>query len=156
MPIFIARAAAQTAPQSPALQAGADRLQELKRAEAQLLTQQAAEPASAPWWDTHNAMTVSVSVLVFAAVTMLIAAYLIRKESDSQVILRVMATIMIVNFTVFLIIVGYTDQQIAPAMGLLGTIAGYLLGKDATGSRNTGERTLGTGQGAEQGNDKQP
>jgi hypothetical protein len=27
-------------------------------------------------------------------------------------------------------VAGYSDQQIAPAMGLLGTIVGYLLGKD--------------------------
>jgi biopolymer transport protein ExbB/TolQ len=31
---------------------------------------------------------------------------------------------------VFLVVAGYTDTQIAPVMGLLGTVAGYLLGKE--------------------------
>jgi hypothetical protein len=46
--------------------------------------------------------------------------------------LRALATILIITFAVFLIVAGYSDQQIAPAFGLLGTLAGYLLGKDAT------------------------
>jgi hypothetical protein len=34
----------------------------------------------------------------------------------------------------FLITAGYTSDQIAPMIGLLGTIAGYLLGKSTQGS----------------------
>ena len=33
---------------------------------------------------------------------------------------------------VFLIVAGYTEKQIAPVIGLLGTIAGYLLGKSSS------------------------
>ena len=84
----------------------------------------------ADWWNTHDAMTISSVILVFGAVVVAIAAYLIRKETDGQIILKVLATILIITFSVFLIVAGWSDQQIAPAMGLLGTIAGYLLGKD--------------------------
>jgi len=75
-------------------------------------------------------MTISSVILIFGAVVVGIAAYLIRKETDGQIILKVLATILIITFAVFLIVAGWSDQQIAPAMGLLGTIAGYLLGKD--------------------------
>jgi hypothetical protein len=96
---------------------------------------QSVPPVAPSWWSNQNAMTISVVVLGFGAITILIAAYMIRAERDSQVILRILATLSIITFAVFLIVAGYSDQQIAPAMGLLGTIAGYLLGKDPTRPR---------------------
>ena len=36
---------------------------------------------------------------------------------------------MVVTAGLYLIVAGYSDTQIAPMMGLLGTIIGYLLGK---------------------------
>jgi hypothetical protein len=39
---------------------------------------------------------------------------------------------LIISSSIFLIVAGYTSQQIAPAMGLLGTLAGYLLGKESS------------------------
>jgi len=86
-------------------------------------------------------MTISVVVLAFGAITILLAAYLIRGERDGQVILRILGTISIITFAVFLIVAGYSDQQIAPAMGLLGTIAGYLLGKDQGRPREQNPQT---------------
>lgn len=83
------------------------------------------------WWTTQNAMTISSVVLVFALVVFSLATYLLRAGRDGEVILRVFGTIMIVFLAVFLVVAGYSDTQIAPVMGLLGTIAGYLLGKTA-------------------------
>jgi hypothetical protein len=91
----------------------------------------ASSDASSSWWSTQSAMTMSAAILIFGAVIIGIAAYLIRNEKDSQLILRVLATILILTLTVFLIVAGYSDHQIAPAIGLLGTIAGYLLGKES-------------------------
>jgi NhaP-type Na+/H+ or K+/H+ antiporter len=91
---------------------------------------QAAPASTSTWWSVTDAMTISASVLVFGLVIIAIAAWLLRHERESQVILRALATILIVTFAVFLIVAGYSDRQIAPAMGLLGTLAGYLLGKD--------------------------
>jgi hypothetical protein len=133
-------------PQSPALhhadddQADADALDELEaQAEAQkadvaklkATVQSISTPQKHEWWSVNEAMTISSVVLGFGLIALLVAAYLIRRESDSQVILRTLATILIVTFAIFLIVAGYSDQQIAPAMGLLGTIAGYLLGKES-------------------------
>jgi hypothetical protein len=101
----------------------------------------AAPPVAPAWWSNQNAMTISVVVLAFGAITILIAAYLIRGERDGQVILRILGTISIITFAVFLIVAGYSDQQIAPAMGLLGTIAGYLLGKDQGRPREPNPQT---------------
>jgi uncharacterized membrane protein len=59
-----------------------------------------------------------------------VGAYLIRKERDGNLVLKVLGTILILTFSVFLIVAGYDDRQIAPALGLLGTVAGYLLGRE--------------------------
>lgn len=79
-------------------------------------------------------MTISSVVLVFGVFVLLLATYLIRIGKNSEPVLRIFGTILIIVISVFLVVAGYTSNQIAPVMGLLGTIAGYLLGKE-TGAR---------------------
>jgi len=95
----------------------------------------AAAPASGqaetPWWSTRNAMTMSAALLVFGVVVLLLATYLITVGTSAEAVLRIFGTILIIVIAVFLVVAGYSDTQIAPVMGLLGTIAGYLLGKES-------------------------
>lgn len=84
------------------------------------------------WWSTTNAMTISACVLLFGMVALISAGYLIRHERDGLVILRVVGTVLIITLSVFLIVAGYDNTQIAPAIGLLGTLAGYLLGRESS------------------------
>jgi hypothetical protein len=81
------------------------------------------------WWSTESAMTVSSLVLGFGVLSMLLATYLLRVGKNEDAVLRVMGTIIVLFAAIFLVVAGYSDKQIAPVMGLLGTIAGYLLGK---------------------------
>jgi hypothetical protein len=83
-----------------------------------------------PWWSVTNAMTISATVLVFGLCVIVLATYLIRAGKNTEAVLRIFGTILIVMVAVFLVVAGYTDTQIAPVMGLLGTIVGYLLGKE--------------------------
>lgn len=100
------------------------------------LSTSTAAPAPAPaaqastWWSVTDAMTISVVVLLFGLLVILLATYLIRVGKNTESVLRIFGTILIVLVSVFLVVAGYTDTQIAPVMGLLGTIVGYLLGKD--------------------------
>ena len=126
--------------QSPTPSAAAP-LQQVSNVTAAAADRGSAPPLAPSWWSNQNAMTISVVVLAFGGVTILIAAYLIRGERDGLVILRILGTISIITFAVFLIVAGYSDQQIAPAMGLLGTIAGYLLGKDQARPREQNPQT---------------
>lgn len=118
-------------------------LADLEKQEAEL-TSQLQQPAQSshqdPWWSVTEAMTISTVVLAFGFATICITAWLLRKERNSLIVLRTLATTLIITFAVFLIVAGYSDQQIAPAMGLLGTIAGYLLGKDTHADSPRGER----------------
>lgn len=82
------------------------------------------------WWSVTNAMTISSVVLLFGLLVILLATYLIRSGINTEAVLRIFGTILIIMVAVFLVVAGYTDTQIAPVMGLLGTIVGYLLGKE--------------------------
>jgi len=115
------------------------RLNELERqlqvSDAKVQTLSTAGSAQSPkslptWWSVADAMTISAAVLVFAVFVLSLTAYVIRAGRNPEAVLRVFGTILIVLAAVFLVVAGYTDTQIAPVMGLLGTIAGYLLGKD--------------------------
>ena len=73
----------------------------------------------------------SVIVLIFGLIVVIIEIILIKTgqiTSESSIKFTII-TIIIIS-TLFLITAGYSNDQIAPAMGLLGTIAGYILGKN--------------------------
>lgn len=102
---------------------------------AQAVVVQAPDPeVSVPaWWSNQNAMTMSSVVLIFGVVVIAICAALMRSSRPSpEAILRVFGTVLIITGALFLVVAGYTDKQMAPVMGLLGTLAGYLLGKGAS------------------------
>ena len=112
--------------------------EKLKQVEAQIAQQtkvvaSSTEPpkgaGSVSWWTTTSAMTISSVVLAFGLIVVCLATYLIRVGKEGEVILRVFGTTLVVVLAVFLVVAGYSDTQIAPVIGLLGTIAGYLLGR---------------------------
>lgn len=87
------------------------------------------------WWSATNAMTISASVLIMGAFVIVMLGYLISKGRQPEPLLRAFGTILIIISSIFLVVAGYSDKQIAPVMGLLGTIAGYLLGKSSSPSK---------------------
>jgi len=72
----------------------------------------------------------SIIILVFGLILVGLEIFLIksRKISSDDTIKFIIITLIITS-TLFLITAGYSNDQIAPAVGLLGTIAGYLLGR---------------------------
>lgn len=86
--------------------------------------------ATKSWWRADEAMTISTVVLGFGVLVLVLAAVLLRRTVvTAESILRVFGTVLIIIGSIFLVVAGYTEQQMGPVMGLLGTIAGYLLGK---------------------------
>ena len=68
---------------------------------------------------------IGLGALVIAA----LAIALRTKEASPDDVIRAYAITLIITGTMVLICAGYSNDQIAPAMGLFGTIAGYLLGR---------------------------
>jgi len=74
--------------------------------------------------------TLSISVLVFGLLIIILEMFLIKhKKIGSDDTIKFITITLIITGTLFLITAGYSNDQIAPAVGLLGTIAGYLLGR---------------------------
>lgn len=77
-------------------------------------------------------------ILLFGALVLL-AEYLLLREAkkSSYELLQLFAVNLIITGTLVLISAGYSAEQIAPAMGLFGTIAGYLLGRRTNQNNHT-------------------
>lgn len=72
----------------------------------------------------------SLGVLFFGIVVVLSQAYIInRREEPVSQSLKYLSVSLIIVGALFLVTAGYGNTQIAPIIGLLGTVAGYLLGR---------------------------
>lgn len=90
---------------------------EMKNAEEQ--------PTGFPIEFWHAMIILSFGVLVIGIEVYLI----IREKIKTDDVMKYIVVTLIITCTMYLITAGHNNDQIAPAMGLLGTIAGYLLGK---------------------------
>ena len=79
-------------------------------------------------WSPTLVIILSMGVLLFGVIVIGIMAFLIFKNRHPHFVLRAFSVPLIVVAAVFLVVTGYNEKQIAPVVGLLGTIAGYILG----------------------------
>lgn len=81
------------------------------------------------------------AAIVFFSVFVTAAAYFLRKGAgfSEEAVIRLVSLILIVSGTLFLVTLGYSAQQIAPALGILGTIAGYMLGRSRKDDAEPGQ-----------------
>lgn len=71
-----------------------------------------------------------LSLLVFG-LAVLFFIWMVKDKDifDSEDYLRLIILSLVILATMILIVAGYDNRQLAPAFGILGTIAGYLLGR---------------------------
>lgn len=75
----------------------------------------------------------SYFILGFGSLVLIVQFLLLRTPRRStHEILQLLTINLIVTGTLFLISAGFAAEQIAPGLGLFGTIAGYVLGRRAT------------------------
>lgn len=80
-------------------------------------------------WTPELVSHLSLGIGLFALGSFALVTFLLWKKRNAEQILRTFGILIIVFASVFLVIAGYSDTQITPVIGLLGTIAGYLLGR---------------------------
>jgi hypothetical protein len=86
----------------------------------------------------------SVSLLAFGLAVLILMTYLIGvKNKGGETLLRSFGITLIVTAAVFLVVAGYSQDQISPVIGLLGTVAGFLLGKSTEAIRPESPGTSG-------------
>lgn len=87
---------------------------------------------------TTNELWLSFGVLIFGFLVMLVELYLMRvSQFDQGQALKFILVTLVITSALFLIAAGFSNNQIASAMGLLGTIAGYLLGRSQSDDVST-------------------
>lgn len=101
-------------------------------------TERAAPPktgsASRVGWFSSVEFAMSSLVLIFGLIVFLIEMLVLTRVTfQADEATKLVAVTLIVISTLFIITAGFSSEQIAPAMGLFGTVAGYMLGKSRKG-----------------------
>jgi hypothetical protein len=76
-------------------------------------------------------ITLSVAVLVFTILLVGVIAAIALKQSQgwSPPTTKLFIIVVVVGGSLFLLTAGYSQEQMTPIIGLLGTIVGYALGR---------------------------
>ena len=84
---------------------------------------------------TNLELWLSIAVLVFGLVVVIGQVFLFQKREETtyEAMKYISVTVIIIG-GLFLVTAGYGNEQIAPIIGLLGTIAGYLMGRQQPSS----------------------
>lgn len=81
-------------------------------------------------WLSSFEFWMSFSVLCFGMLVFVIEIIMVKLTGfQPEQTIKLLAVTLIVISTLFIITAGFDSEQIAPAMGLFGTIAGYMLGR---------------------------
>jgi len=108
-------------------------------AQLNILNNQAPESKDA---DVQS-ITLSIATLIFGAILILAVLFLkIAKNSNDMFHTYKLIGIMFIGtVSVFLIPAGFNNEQITPVVGLLGTLAGYLVGTSQSRDSNSHNTT---------------
>ena len=74
----------------------------------------------------------SIGVLLFSIIVMAMQYWYLKQNGQSwasESVIRFIGFPIVISAALFLVVAGYSDQQVAPVFALLGAIAGYLFGK---------------------------
>ena len=96
-------------------------------------------------WGPETILALAVLVfclIIFAAQFWLIVVS--KADWTPNTIIRFFGLTLVINSGVLLVVAGFSSQQIAGVLGLLGSIAGYLLGASSKGSTDGDSLTVAT------------
>jgi len=84
-------------------------------------------------WSPEIIKFLTFAVLGFTGIALALCTILLwRMKAPAQQILKVFGVLTILGMSALLLVVGYSNEQLTPIVGLFGAVAGYLLGKDTT------------------------
>ena len=95
-------------------------------------------------WIWRPETILALSVIGFSLLVLYVQYHLVMKDTvdwTPNAIIRFFGLTLIINGGVLLVVAGFSSQQIAGVLGLLGSIAGYLLGASSKGSTDGDSRT---------------
>lgn len=81
---------------------------------------------------TDKEVVLSYSVLIFGLLVLCLQVYLLRRiNATAQQIILTFTLSTIIIASLYLVTIGLSSEQIAPAFSLFGAIIGYLLGRES-------------------------
>lgn len=81
---------------------------------------------------TDKEVVLSYSVLIFGLIILMLQVYLLRViRANAQHVLLTFTLTTIIIGGLYLVTIGLSSEQIAPAFSLYGAIVGYLLGRES-------------------------
>jgi hypothetical protein len=89
---------------------------------------QAPDEAQKQPWNPSLVKFLTTEVLIFGIIVIIVMGVLVLKNSSAGEVLRLFTVPMIIVAAVFLVVTGFSKDQITPVTALLGTLAGYILG----------------------------
>jgi hypothetical protein len=92
------------------------------------LEKAAAKAETESKWSPSLVKFLTVSILAFGAAVLAMMSYLVMHDRNAGVVLRLFTVPLVIVSAVFLVVTGFSNEQITPVVGLLGTIVGYILG----------------------------
>lgn len=90
-------------------------------------------------WDPQLIRYLTTSLLIFGLLVLALMTYLVVQKKNTGQVLRLFTVPVVIVASVFLVLTGYSNEQITPVVGLLGTIVGYILGSHSTRSEPVAE-----------------
>ncbi len=88
-------------------------------------------------WE-NDEIVKSLIVIGFALIIFTLLIFRIKVQTmDAEDFIRLIVLALVICSSMYLISAGWDDQQTAPAFGILGTIAGYLLGRGSAASSSS-------------------
>jgi hypothetical protein len=85
---------------------------------------------------TSIEITLTVGILLFGLMALILETIIILRapaQWPPTTIMRLFCVTLIIPAVLCLVTAGYSNQQVAPVVGLLGSIVGYLLGSGKDG-----------------------
>lgn len=80
---------------------------------------------------SSSELNLSIAVLIFTILLVGVIASITLKKSQGwePATMKLFIIVVVVGASLFLLTAGYSQEQMTPIIGLLGTIVGYALGK---------------------------
>lgn len=90
---------------------------------------EAAQMANVSFTSTKE-FTLSITVMVFGLLVLALLGLFQRSLGSGELLFKAIAMVITLTLAVVALFSGYTDTQITPVIGLLGTAIGYALGRN--------------------------
>jgi CHASE2 domain-containing sensor protein len=82
-------------------------------------------------WSPELVQFLSLCVLGFTCIALVLGTILLwRSRASAAHVIRLFGILVIIGMSGLLLVVGFSNAQLGPVIGLFGAIAGYLLGKE--------------------------